>query len=331
MDDIINKILSNYNIEGYNLEIKINKYIVVCNSETFLLHSYNNKRNQLKDLIQFYEDIYSNGFRKLGKVIKTNNGNRYIKAKDKSYFLTSYFKEDNDYIYDTDFYKSSVQVLNKFHRCTIELSPEKYNLNREYSKYIKRYLKRIDYMINLKYNLSNNIVKSYIDKQVLEVLNMYDNILINCKTILNNLREIKTKNNLRYRFSTTGVKLSDFTKTNNKVRLKSIGKIKQTYYHIDLGSLLNSILTRTDVNWDYRLFEELLSEYKKDYNYTLEDIYLTLIFTIFPYNLYDICKSIYKKNSFGNIQDYKDTLNTFLSQGNEVSNWFNIYVEKNNI
>lgn len=330
MDDYA-RILSNYNIEGYTLSFKDNNYIVDCKNEMFMLHSYRSKRTQLKDFIQFYEDLYNNGFRKIGKIIKTNNGNKYIKTRDTSYFLTSYFIEDSDLVYNTDFFKGSILLLNKFHRCTVELRPEKYNLHKEYNKYIKRYLKRIEYIISLKATISNNIIKSYFDKQILDILTNYEEILNNCKKIFNDLNSIKNKNPLRYKFSANGIKIDDFTKSDNKIKLKNINRVKFSYYHMDIGSLLNSILSQQSVNWDYSTFNDLLEVYKKNYNFSLEDIYLILGFTAFPYKLYDICRDIYKKHSLKNISEYKSDLDNILSQSEAVISWFNSYVEATDI
>ncbi|QLY82056.1 hypothetical protein [Clostridium intestinale] len=325
------KILSNYNIEGYSLSFIDNNYIVDCKTEMFMLHSYRSKKTQLKDFLQFYEDLYNNGFRKIGKIIKTNNGNKYIKARDTSYFLTSYFREDTDFVYNIDFFRNSILLLNKFHRCTIELHPEKYNFKREYTKYIKRYLKRIEYMLNLKNTISNNIIKSYFDNQVLDILVSYDEVLNNCKKIFNNLCTIKNKTPHRYKFSTSGITIDSFTKSDNKIKLKNINRIKYSYYHMDIGSLLNSILNQPSVNWDYQTFNDLIEVYKKNYNFSLEDIYLILGFTAFPYKFYDICRDIYKKHSHKNISEYKLELNNILSQGENVNTWFKFYVEATDI
>lgn len=330
MDTLIDKILSNYNIKGYTLEENQGDYIVHCNDETFLLNVHNSKRASIKDLLQFYEDIYSNGFRKLGKIIKTNNGNNYIKGKNKSYFLTSYFKEDKSITLNMDFFKSSTNLLNNFHKCTLELSPEKYNLKKNYSKYIKRYLKRTEYLLSIKYDLSNNVLKSPIDNMILQVLITYDDLLNHLKTTFLNLNTNINKSS-PYVFSLGEMSLEDFGKVKGKLRLKKIPKIKNSYYHLDVGSLLHKILNNPDVNWDYKAYKTLIEPFKSDGTHSLEDIYLFLGFTLFPYKLYDICRGLYKRRYLTDLSKEKLSIETLLIQRENILNWFNLYVEEHNI
>ncbi|MBL4930925.1 hypothetical protein [Clostridium paridis] len=330
MEHIIQRVLLNYNIIGYNA-IKNGKcYIIDCGEDKFILNSHRRNKKGIKELFQFKEDIYNNGFRKTSRVVKSNNGNSYIITKDRIYYLTTYIENENKMELSL-FYKSTMQVLRNFHKCTKELHPEKYRLRREYGKTIDKYIRRLVFLVNLKQELNMKIIKAPLDSKVYDILNAYDNIFDKCLLILRSVVPKSSEKLLRYKFCISNLGLDNFGEVEGKILLRDIPKIKQSYYLTDLGSLLNSIENSSSIKWNYSFFEELVNTYNKEETFIDEEIYLLYCFTIFPYRLYEICKGIYKKQNTSNINILRNEFDYLIEVKENLDLWIKKFEEKYNM
>ncbi|MDO6354461.1 CotS family spore coat protein [Caloramator sp. CAR-1] len=339
-DIIINKILSNYNIEVYSIEnIKIKEtdkeravYKIATNKGDKCLKKVYYDEKTLLFIYSVIEWLNIKGIL-APRFISTKKGLKYVNYQGNLFILTDWIdgrKCDYDNIDDIKKISENLAKLHKSSKGFFPIEGSKLLINdKDYFKSYNKHFKQLIECANLAYKIKDKFSKIFLDS-----FDYYLNCARESLYILSSL----DFNNLGDEISNGAICHLDYVNKNliftpdDKVYVIDFDKTRIDCPVHDISSFLHRILKRKKTAWDFSIFETAINNYQNVRKLNKNEMIAIYAFLLFPKKLWKVSKDYYKNIKYCNKGQYIDELKSvvkYRQNHQEFSLKVEEFIEKN--
>jgi CotS family spore coat protein len=323
LEEIQNNVLSNYNIDVYNIEnIKFKDtakqravYKVTTNKGIKCLKKVYYDEPNLLFIYSVIEWLNMRGVL-CPRLISTKKGLKHVKYEGNLFILTDWIdgrKCDYDNIDDV---KMAAENLGKIHKCSKNFRPIEGSAKREasinyFQNHNKHFLQLLE-LSNSAFVIRDKFSKIYLENFDYNIEKARDSVFL--------LSQINFSKNIGDEVSNRAICHLDYVNKNilfapdNKLHVIDFDNTQLDMPAHDIASFLKRILKRHRTSWDFEVFKQAIESYEKVRPLSYEEHIVIFAFLMFPQKFWKASRDYYRNRRECNKEAFLSVIKKIVDQ-----------------
>jgi len=309
---IIEKVLSNYNLNVLSVEKVRSAYKVCTDTGIFCLKRVSHGYRKAKKAFYISEHLKNNGFDGVADYFAAKHNDLFIKYKDAAFYMTHWVEgREANFRLQEDVLRCA-ELLSEFHnRAKGFKKPKHVKVKSYYGKWIKHFDKYTAELEGFRDKIDRLPIKSEFDYMYRNYISSFANearlataILRQCNYDM--LQEFQ-KNEL-YICHDSFYYQNVLIDKQNKMYIVDLESCCYNLPMSDLGKFLRRVLSKSKYKWDFDICRKIIESYCKIRPISKDEYILLLSMIVFPHKFWKLGRKRYVKNKKWVEEKYKKKL-----------------------
>lgn len=312
--DIINRVISQYNIKARNCIKMRNYYKIETDNGVVCLSRIRKGRRNVKNGSILADELIKNDFEHITKYIRTKNGELFIKYKKYYFYAFEWIDGEKININDINDVAMSAKLLAEFHIAASKIDMHKLKLKSNLKNWPLIFNNNLSELDKFKRIIERKKVRNEFDIAYENVIDDFHYRGMLALNLLNNSDYYEMSREASHNIT---ICHDDFychsiTRKNDEYYITNLNKIIIDLQINDLGKYIRHIMFKRGYKWDFNKAKEIIESYNSVRKLTKSEVEVMLALIVFPQKYWKLGNRRYIKHKKWSEVKYMHKLNKLI-------------------